>query len=101
MVDLRERFGVRDGVIPFIIESSCASLRPSLRGSVDSPRTSLNKSVSEAFRAGYICSRFYAGTDSDGTTLRFSCGVASNDGDGSTWGRDVVDTPVNCEVIQL
>lgn len=50
--DSLERLGARDAVIWSIIEDWCALLGPPFRSLVDSLRTGLITSMSEAFRAG-------------------------------------------------
>lgn len=57
--------------------------------------------MSEAFRAGSVDSQFHVGTAIDSIFFRFSGGAASEDGGGSTKGEDIVDPPVDPEVIEL
>lgn len=101
MVDLPEPFGTMDGVMWSTIEDWCESLGMFLRGLGENSRVGLNKSINEAFCAGSIGSPFHANTAIDGTTLHFLEGTASNDGDGSTKSKDVVDPPADRKAIEL
>lgn len=76
-------------------------LGPSLWGLVDDFRAGLNRLVAEAFRAVSISSHFDVDTNIDGFIVRLSEGTASDDGDGSTKGRNVVDPPADPAVIEL
>lgn len=75
-----------DDVIQAIIEDSCTLLGPSLRTLVDDFRAGLNESVGKAFRACSIVFQFHAIPAIEGSALRLSDGVASDDDDGCTKG---------------
>lgn len=99
--DLRERLSAKDSVILSIVDESGSSVGSFLRGLAENFRVSLIKSVNEASLAGSIGSPFHADAGNDGITLRFSEGAALDDGDGSTKSEDVVDPPVDTEIITL
>lgn len=99
MVDCRERFGAKDTDIRSIVEDSCTLLGPSLRSLEEKFRASLDKLVSDAFSAGAIGSQFHANGAVDGTKLHLLEDAASDDSDGSTIGKEVVDPPVDPDVI--
>lgn len=101
VVDFRERFGVRKGVVGSIIKDSCALPGSSYRGLVDSFRAGLTKLVTEAFCADFVGSHFHADTDIFGMTLRFSEGADLDGGDGSKKRKEVVDPPVDTEFIEF
>lgn len=76
----------RDWLIQSIVEGSCASLKLSLRGTLENFRVGLNKSVNEAFHAGPIGAEAHAETSLNGINFRFLECAALNDGDGLTGG---------------
>lgn len=54
LVVLREKLLAKDSVVTYIVEDLCATLGPSLMGLLDLFCYSLSRSVSEAFRSGFI-----------------------------------------------
>lgn len=95
MANLREKLERTDAVIRSVNGDSCTTLGPSLRTIVETFRVALNKSVSEAIRAGLIGSHFPTVSVIDGTVLHFSEVDASGDGDDSIEGEDDVDPPAD------
>lgn len=57
--------------------------------------------MSEAFLTGSIGSYFYANAAIDGITLHISEAAASDDRDGLSRGKDVVDIPADPKVMEL
>lgn len=90
-----------NGVLPSIVEDSCASVRPFIKGLVKNFRAGLNKPVALTFRSDSIGSQSDAHTAVDGITICFSEGATSDNGDGSSNGRNLVDLLVDPEIIEL
>lgn len=91
----------RDAVSQSIVENSGASLKPSLSSLVQAFIAGPNKSVSEAFRAGYIGSKVHTDAAIGGIKLRFLEGTASDDGDGFTTSENVVHIPAHPQATEL
>lgn len=100
VTDLQERLGAMDAVVRSIVEDSCVSLGQYHRSLVENSRAGHNKSVREAFRAGFIGSQFHSDASINGIALHFSEGAASNDGDVSTKSEDVADPFADPKVIE-
>lgn len=74
-----------------IVQDSCATLRPSTRGLVETSRRGLNKHVSKILLIGSIDVEIHVNTTDDSVTLRFSRCAPSEDGGASIKSEDVVD----------
>lgn len=101
VVDLRESFAAKGATVKAIIQDSCASLRPSSKGSVESFCAGFNKSVSSAFRNESVDAQYHASTTIDGVTSHFSGGVSSEEDRASTKSDDVVEPAGDTEVTEL
>lgn len=71
MTDLQRKLGAKDAIPPFIVETSCVTFWPSLRGIVESFRAGLSKLVSECFCAGFINSQLRPCSALGGVTVCF------------------------------
>lgn len=101
MADLRKKTCVKDGTFRSIVENSIASLWPSIRSLAENFGPGFNWSVNESFREGSIASHIHTAAAVEGITLRSSKGAASDDGDGAANVGNVVDLPLDPEVIEL
>lgn len=88
-------------MVKSIVQESCATLVPSLTDSVEKFQSALNKSVSEAFHAGFIEAQLDVNIEVYGIILLSKGDAGSEEGGAFFKGKYVIEPEGDKEVIEL